>query len=125
MSGFYLNAIGEALTESVVVALVLGALCWLVEFVARHKIGFYAGYVAVFLVAIVVLRFAYIDLKDCSSAFGSPSPWCDIHGWYTKDRLFYFSLMLITIPLLIFSEIKLRRWSLNRAQPTPEEPCPS
>jgi NhaP-type Na+/H+ and K+/H+ antiporter len=112
----YVSAFVEAFVESVVVALVLGALCWLVELLVGRRIGSYAGYVAMFAVALVILRFAYIDFIECSGVFG-PSL-CELHGWHIMIRSFYASLALITIPLLILSEIKLRRWSLNRALPT-------
>ena len=108
----YVSAFVQAFVESIAIALILGALCWLIELVARHRIGFYAGFLAIFAVVYVIQHFAYFDFIESYVGLGDP------HGWRIMNRFFYLSLAFITIPLLILSEIKLRRWSLNRALPT-------
>lgn len=102
----YVSAFVQALVESIVIALILGALCWIIELAVRRKIGFYAGFLAIFAVIYVIQHFAYLDFIEAH--LGDP------HGWRVADRIFYGALTVITIPLLILSEIKLRRWSRKR-----------
>jgi amino acid permease len=105
----YLDAIAQALTASAFATLVFGGLSWLVERLARRRIGFYVGFVGIVAVAYFSLLSAYWDVRD--SLAGLP----DWHGWGTDMRIFYVAQLSITIPLLILSEIKLLRWSRNRA----------
>jgi hypothetical protein len=117
---FHLDAIGEALTFSTFAVLVLGGLSWLAERLARRRIGFYAGFVGILAVAYLSLRFAYWDVRESLASLP------DWHGWRTDTRIFYVSQLFITIPLLVLSEIKLLRWSRNRALLShTEEACPS
>src|SRR6267142_2613069 len=89
----YVSAFVQAVVESIAIALILAALCWLIELVARRRFGFYAGFLAIFAVVYVIQHFAYLDFIEWHLA--------DPHGWGVSNRMFYVSLALITIPLLI------------------------
>jgi hypothetical protein len=117
MSNFYLTMYGMPFALSVAVALVLGALCWLGELPVRRRIGVYAGYTAMLVVAAYTGRVIYGDVTECSGIFGWPVlfPQCE---WSIVSRLLAVFLIVVTMPLLLLSEIKLGRWSQNRAQPT-------
>jgi hypothetical protein len=114
MSNLYLMVYGMPLALAVAVALVLGSLCWLLELFARRGVGVYLGYAATFVVTLCTARIIYGEVTECSGAFGRPVlfPQCE---WSIVSRVLAVFLTVITTPLLVLSEIKLRRWSLNRA----------
>src|SRR6266481_1638134 len=114
MSDFYLNVYGEALALAVIAASVLSALCWLIEMTVGRQIGVYAGYAAALAVVLMIVRSIYASL-ECYGASGS---WCNPHDWLAYDRALAAALTLVSMPLLIVTEMKLRRWSRNRALPT-------
>ncbi len=114
MSDFYLNVCGEVLTLAVIAASVLSALCWLIEMAVGRQIGVYAGYAAALVIVVMIAREIHASL-ECYVASGS---WCNPHDWLAYDRALAAALTLVTMPLLIVSETKLRRWSRNRALPT-------
>ena len=113
MSNLYLMVYGMPLALAVAVALAAGSLCWLLELLARRSVGVYLGYAAISIVIFYTARIIYGEIMECSGAFGRPVlfPQCE---WSIVSRLLAVFLMMITTPLLILSEIKLRRWSLNR-----------
>jgi hypothetical protein len=117
MSNLYLMVYGVPFALSVAVALVLATLCWLLEWQIGHRIGIYAGYASMLAVALKISHLTYLEITECSGVFGWPVlfPQCE---WSIVSKLLAAFLTIVAMPLLIFSEIKLRRWSLNRAQPT-------
>jgi hypothetical protein len=114
MSDFYLNVCGEALTLAVIAASISIALCWLIEMRVGHQIGVYAGYAVALVVVLMIAREIYASLE----CYGVSGPWCNPHDWLAYDCALAAALTLVTMPLLIVSETKLRRWSRNRALPT-------
>jgi hypothetical protein len=114
MSDFYLDVCAEAVTLAVIAASVLSAVCWLTEMTLGRQIGVYAGYVAAPVVVLMIAREIHASL-ECYGVSGS---WCNPHDWLAYDRALAAALTFVTMPLLIVSETKLRRWSRNRALPT-------
>ena len=107
---------GVPLALSVAVALVLSSLCWVLEWQVGRRIGVFAGYAALLAVSLKILHLTYVEVVDCSGIFGWPVlfPQCE---WSVVSKLLAAFLTIVAMPLLLLSEIKLRRWSLNRAQP--------
>jgi hypothetical protein len=117
MSNLYLMVYGVPLALSVAVALVLCVLCWVLEWLVGRSIGVYAGYAAMLAVSAKILHLVYLQIIECSGIFGWPVPLAPCE-WSILSKMLAVFLTIVAMPLLIFSEIKLRRWSLNRAQPT-------
>lgn len=117
MSNLYLMVYGVPFALSVAVALVLCTLCWLLEWQVGRRIGVYAGYAAMFALSLKILHLTYLEITECSGVLGWPVlfPQCE---WSIASKLLAAFLTIVAMPLLILSEIKLRRWSLNRAQLT-------
>jgi hypothetical protein len=111
MDSFYLNVWGQALTLATLVTVIFGGSCWLIEAVVGRRVGVYVGYAAI---AAVMIVFAH-EVRASLECLGASSSWCNPHDWLAYNRANAAALALITIPLLAISEIKLRRWSLNRA----------
>jgi hypothetical protein len=106
----YVMLLGFALLPTVVVA----GICWLVEAVLGRRIGVGLGYVTIFAVLLMVARIAYVEIAECTSLFGATDMWprCE---WSPLVRIFTIFVAIVSMPLLIVSEIKLSKWSKNRA----------
>jgi hypothetical protein len=113
MNNVYLLVYGIPSAMSVAAALLLSALCWLVEMLVRRRIGVYAGYAAIWAAILLTFRLLYGNVADCSGVFGWPFlfPQCE---WSSVTWSLAVFLTIITVPLLVVSEVKLSRWSLNR-----------
>lgn len=113
MSNLYLLIYGMPFALAISAAIVLGSVCWLLELVLGRGFGVYAGYAAILLVVFYIARIVYPDVMECSGAFGREvrlSP-CE---WAIVSRVLAVFLAVATVPMLVLSEIKLRRWSLRR-----------
>jgi hypothetical protein len=115
MDSYYLNVWGEALTLAVLVAVIFSGSCWLIEAAVGRHVGVYVGYAAMAAVMLLVVHEVHASL----ACRGASSSWCNPHDWLAYNRAHAATLTLIAMPLLVISEIKLRRWSRNRARPTP------
>jgi len=116
MTNLYLIIYGVPFALSVAVALLLCTFCWLLEWQIGRRTGVYAGYAAMLAVALEISYLSYLEITQCSGAFGWRVlfPQCE---WSIVSKMLAGFLTIVAMPSLILSEIKLRRWSLHRAQP--------
>lgn len=112
MSNLQFMIYGMPFALAAAVAFVLGAACWLLELLAGRGIGVYLGYAAILAVILYTGRIIYGDVMECSGAFGRQIFLCE---WSIVSRVLAFFLTVVTVPTLVLSEIKLRRWSRHRA----------
>jgi hypothetical protein len=105
--GFVVLLLGFALT----LALIIAALSWAVEAVVRHRIGFYFGFVVMFVVAFFILESARFEIMNCGLFKYYVEGVCESSALF---QLLSLSFMFVSIPLLLFSQIKLKKWSQSR-----------
>jgi hypothetical protein len=117
MNDFYWMVYGIPFVSSIAVALVFCAWCWLLEWLLGRRIGVYAGYAGILMVCVVILHLIYFHIAECSGIFGWPVLLAPCESSTVTKSLAAF-LTIAAMPLLILSEIRLRRWSLNRARHT-------
>ncbi len=112
--------VGLLLGFALALTLVVAALSWTVEAVLRHRIGFYLGYVVMVVLAFIIVGFAQSEIMECGLFKESPggcelsSPNCYDCEFSLVFQLLSISFMFVTIPLLIVSQIKLKKWSQSR-----------
>jgi H+/Cl- antiporter ClcA len=89
-------------------ALLLSASLWTVEIVFGRRIGVYLSYATILIVASFAAWVAYDFLRPCESVEVTPRHSCE---WSVLYFLLLGSLVLLTIPSLVLSTIRLRKWS--------------
>jgi hypothetical protein len=110
--------VGMPLGFVLALAPIIAALSWPVEAVLRRRIGVYFGYVVMFAVAYLIARFAQSEIMECG--FGGncselSSPNCDC-GFSLLFKLLIIFLAFVTMPLLLVSQMKLKKWSQSRRE---------
>jgi hypothetical protein len=107
-----LTFVGLLLGLALALALIIAALSWAIEAVLRHRIGFYLGYGVMFVVAFIILIQASFEIKDCGLfKFGYVEGICELSPLL---QLLSAGFILITMPLVLVSQMKLKKWSQSR-----------
>jgi H+/Cl- antiporter ClcA len=92
-------------------AILLSAALWAIEIVFGRRIGVYLSYATILTVASFAVWLVYDLLRPCEFVEVPPRHPCE---W----RFLYFillgSLILLTIPSLVLSTMRLRKWSDTR-----------
>jgi hypothetical protein len=105
-------------------ALVVIVLSWAVEAVLRRQIGLCLGYAMMATVAfltVLTVPFAQFEITDCGlfgmwpgggcREFASPNCDCEFSPLFQLLGIFF---AFVTMPLLIVSQMKLKKWSQSR-----------
>jgi hypothetical protein len=102
---------------ALVLALIVAGISWTVEAALRRRIGVYLGYVVMFAVAFLMARFAQSEIIECGLFGGKcselSSPNCDCEFSPLFQLLIVF-LTFVTMPLLLVSQMKLKKWSRRK-----------
>jgi len=112
--------VGMPLGFALALALIGAALSSIVEAVLRRRIGVYLGYVMMAAIAFLIARFAQSELMECG-LFGRrgcselSAPNCDCEFSLLFQLLIVF-VTSVTMPLLLVSQIKLKKWSQSRGR---------
>jgi len=110
-----LGFVGLPLGFALALALMIAALSWTVEAVLRRRIGICLGYVAMFAVAVLIAGFAQSEIMECGlfggrgcSELSLPNCDCEFSPLLQLQIIF---LTFVTMPLLLVSQMKLKKWS--------------
>src|SRR5882757_7422255 len=92
-------------------AAALSLLSWAIEILLRRRIGVYLAYGLILIITALTAWTCYRAYSGCSREMTLAN--CE---WNPLIYLFSLNLMLLTIPLLSFSTIRLKKWSDTRKQ---------